>query len=210
MSSRFFSLLPILAVAFVSGLFCSVVALSEPGQALATELTGTVIQEGAVISNARVTVKNQDTGLTRTTTTDDGGRYRLSGLPPGTYTITCEVSGFQTWKSTSVRLGVGASMTLDIDLGVQPIVSEPVMGEIRGTVLENNGKPVAGARVEIKTGDEYSYHEKTDSEGAYSRAGLTPGLYTIYVEADGFLPSTKKVSLGKRSTKKVDFKLRRK
>src|SRR5690349_20307763 len=50
---------------------------------------------GAVIPGAEVTVVNVGTGLKRDASTDINGRYHVSGLPPGRYTVRVEKENFQ-------------------------------------------------------------------------------------------------------------------
>ncbi len=50
---------------------------------------------GAVMSNARVTVTNQDTGYSMTTVTDQGGRWVVSNLPTGRIRINAQAQGFR-------------------------------------------------------------------------------------------------------------------
>ena len=60
-------------------------------------LTGTVTDEtSAVVPNATVTVTSADTGQARTVTTDAAGTYKVSLLPPGSYRVKFEASGFKT------------------------------------------------------------------------------------------------------------------
>jgi Carboxypeptidase regulatory-like domain len=62
-----------------------------PGQ-----IAGFVVDpSGAVIPNARVTVSNPATGFSQTTTTDDSGRWVVSGLRSGNAKITVQSTGFQ-------------------------------------------------------------------------------------------------------------------
>ena len=50
--------------------------------------------------------------------TDARGEYRLTPLPPGMYTVTFELTGFQAVKRENVRLALGFTATLDQALGV--------------------------------------------------------------------------------------------
>ena len=56
-------------------------------------------QNSAVISGARVEARLIKTGVTRTTTTDAEGRYRLIQLEPGTYVI--RVTFPSNWRTCS-------------------------------------------------------------------------------------------------------------
>ncbi|PYT02771.1 MAG: hypothetical protein DMF65_05660, partial [Acidobacteria bacterium] len=77
-------------------LFVVVSAASVCAQTQITTGTvqGTVEDEhGAVVVGAVVEVKNVDTNLTHTLTTDDGGRFVFLQLPPGRYTLTVSKQG---------------------------------------------------------------------------------------------------------------------
>ena len=52
-------------------------------------LSGTVMDpQGLGVKGAKLTITNAGTGAERTAVSDDSGRYKVVGLPPGTYTLT--------------------------------------------------------------------------------------------------------------------------
>ena len=51
---------------------------------------------GAVLPQVKITLKNSARGTTRSTVTDNEGRYNLSSVEPGTYELRAERSGFST------------------------------------------------------------------------------------------------------------------
>ena len=62
---------------------------SLPAQQTLGGITGEVTDaSGGVIPNATVTVVDEQTSLTRTTTTNGAGTYSFVNLPIGTYTLT--------------------------------------------------------------------------------------------------------------------------
>jgi outer membrane receptor protein involved in Fe transport len=80
-------------------------------------ILGTVTDAtGAVVSNAKVTVHNVNTGLERTTTTSADGSYTVSELPLGTYTVTVTQSGFQTFVANDVAVNVATERRVDAAL----------------------------------------------------------------------------------------------
>lgn len=70
----------------------------------------------AVVGGASVTVKNNDTGLERTISTDDAGRYRLPLLPLGSYTLSVEANGFTKLVREGIQLTVGQTATINLSL----------------------------------------------------------------------------------------------
>ena len=86
-------------------------------QAADAALKGTITdQTGAVIPNVVVTVRNVNTGLERTTRTNEVGYYYLPLLPVGEYELIAEAPGFATLKRSGIRLTVGQTLTLDLTL----------------------------------------------------------------------------------------------
>src|ERR1700683_3459672 len=50
---------------------------------------------GAVIAGAHVSIVDDATGVARDVVTNEQGAFRSTSLPPGSYSVTVEVSGFQ-------------------------------------------------------------------------------------------------------------------
>ncbi len=73
-------------------------------------------QNGAALRDVAVKIKNVDTGATRTITTDGGGRYQASGLPPGRFEIRAAKQGFANETRTGISLAVGRDTTVDIKM----------------------------------------------------------------------------------------------
>ena len=48
----------------------------------------------AILPGVSITVKNADTGISRSVVTDSGGRYRISDLQIGNYEVQANLSGF--------------------------------------------------------------------------------------------------------------------
>src|SRR5437764_1773217 len=80
-------------------------------------ILGTVTDpQGAVVSGAKVTVHNVNTGLERTTVTSADGSYSVPELPIGMYTVTVNQSGFQTSSVTNIAVDVAAQKRVDVAL----------------------------------------------------------------------------------------------
>jgi hypothetical protein len=94
------------------------IAIAQIGQT--ATLTGTVAdQSGAVLPGVTVTVTGEALiGGARTAVTDENGVYRFPTLPPGTYTVSAELSGFKPFTQEDVRLQLGQTITVDPKLEV--------------------------------------------------------------------------------------------
>ncbi len=80
---------------------------------------GTVIDTtGASIAHVIVTATNQATGLTSETVSTAAGVYQVPQIPPGTYTVEAEFSGFKKFVRENVRIAAGAIVPLDLIMQV--------------------------------------------------------------------------------------------
>ena len=83
------------------------------------EITGLVKDPtGAAVSGANVTVTNKATGATRKVTTNSEGLYSFPSLPPGTYELRVEQTGFKISLNDNVRLEVQQTARLDVAMEV--------------------------------------------------------------------------------------------
>jgi hypothetical protein len=75
-------------------------------------------ESGGSLPQVTVTVRNVETGWEGRATTGSAGTYRVGAIPPGTYRITAELTGFPTYTRDGVRLFVGQAATIDIILKI--------------------------------------------------------------------------------------------
>ena len=88
------------------------------GQAISGDLVGTVVDpSGSGIPNATVEATNVATNVKSTTTTNANGEYRLTNLPPGTYSIMARAGGFATTQLQNVRVNLNQTATANIKPG---------------------------------------------------------------------------------------------
>src|SRR6266702_2736219 len=83
------------AVALLVGVVGLALVSPAFGQGAGASIEGVAKdQQGGVLPGVIVTLRNQDSGVTRTSTTETDGRYRFLALPPGRYHLSAELSGF--------------------------------------------------------------------------------------------------------------------
>ena len=88
------------------------------GQAETGTINGTVSDStGAVVPNAKVMVKNVNTGGERPSVTDGNGYYNVSNLLPGLYSITVEAANLAK-KEIRAEVTVGARIEVNFSLTV--------------------------------------------------------------------------------------------
>ncbi|HTS07048.1 MAG TPA: carboxypeptidase-like regulatory domain-containing protein, partial [Candidatus Eisenbacteria bacterium] len=115
------------------------------GQSATTSLRGTISDaRGAVLTGASVTINNAATGFSRTVKSDDQGIYQFLEVPPATYTVTVNASGFAVVKHENVVLQVSSPATLNLTLQVQggseivDVSGEAPMVNTQDATLGNN------------------------------------------------------------------------
>ncbi len=88
-------------------------------QTASAALFGTVVDESSAVAPAvTVTAREQSTGFTRSTVTNQEGGYTLEALPPGWYTVTAVKPGFRATAAERVQLTVSQKAVLDLKLFV--------------------------------------------------------------------------------------------
>ena len=111
--------LPAAGYRFVAGLiFVLLMSLSVHGQTVSGTVTGTITDpSGAIVPAATVTVKNTDTGDTRTGVSNSAGLYSIPALPPGSYVLDAVVKGFKE-ETSSLTVAPGQVLSVNLKLVV--------------------------------------------------------------------------------------------
>ena len=110
---RLFSAAALVLAAFASA--------STPlrAQSVSGTILGTVTDaSGAVVSNAKVIVTHEGTGLTREVMSDSNGDFVVPSIPTGRYTVVVEMAGFKTLALSNIELGVDQRARIDLKLEV--------------------------------------------------------------------------------------------
>jgi hypothetical protein len=132
------------SVALVAALVLSS-TLSTGAQELRGRITGVVSDNtGAVLPGVTVTVAGPALIQTQTTVTTSDGSYRYPALPPGVYTVTFELAGFQTIKREDIRLGLNQTLSVDAQLQLSSlqetitITGESPVVDVKNTTVGTN------------------------------------------------------------------------
>ncbi len=91
--------------------------------------TGTILgtvtdATGAVIPGAKVTIRNEGTSFTQSTTTSASGTYVFTPLRIGTYTVEVEKEGFKRQRRAGLELNIQQQLVADVALSVGEVSSE--------------------------------------------------------------------------------------
>src|SRR5215212_7240340 len=126
-------IISVLALALLS----SSVAFAQTGS---SSLRGTVTDlQGRAVAGAQVKITNDQKNFSRTYTTNDDGAYFFTSLPPGTYRLEVEATGFKKAAVSEVHAQIDTPATFDVQLEV---------GNIAETV-----SVIAGLDAPINTAD---------------------------------------------------------
>jgi hypothetical protein len=143
------------------------------GQAATASLQGNVTDaSGAAVPDARVQLKNVNTGAARTVTSNAQGRYNLTELSVGDYEVQASKTGFQT-VVRRVTLNVGAEAVIDVSLQVgQQNQTVTVEGEASQVETTN-------ATVGTLIGQQQMRELPLNGRNFEQLIVLTPGVQTI-------------------------------
>jgi hypothetical protein len=104
---------------FLWALIGSGLAQPVAAQIGAAALSGRVADPGGgALPGTSVTVMSVATGLSRTVAAGTDGEYMIQALPPGTYRLRAELSGFRPLVREGIRLATGETVAVDLQLEV--------------------------------------------------------------------------------------------
>jgi len=119
----------------LSAVFLATTALSS-AQVGTSSLRGTITDKsGAILAHANVKLINPARSEERKATSNQTGEYEFPQVPPGTYQLTVEMSGFRTYEQKDIQLLVNTPNTVNVTLEVGA-VSEVV--EVTGEAAHVN------------------------------------------------------------------------
>jgi hypothetical protein len=135
---------------------------------------------GAAVAGAKVTVTESDRNVPHAVVADDAGRYALTALPPGTYSLTVEAKGFKRYTQTDIPLAVQQQATFDVAMQV---------GELTTTVEVQSQSPLLNTTISTLgqvIENRYMMALPNIGRNPLSLLNLTPGV----TGADGALNPT--------------------
>ena len=136
-------------------------------------------QSGAVIPGATVVLKNQDTNVERSVTSNSTGAYAFFSIAPGHYTIEAQSSGFKAQKVAPFVLAVSQIATFDFSLSVGSN-TQVVNVEATAAQLNVTGADL-GTVIETKQVNDLPLNGRNFT----ALLQLTPGVVPIMVGQSG-------------------------
>src|SRR5215831_14493640 len=106
------------------------------------DIVGTVTDPtGGVLTGARISAKNLDTGLIRSAETNTAGDYSLALLPIGNYSVTVEMPGFKMFTNPKLTLATGDRARVDAQMQVGE-VTQTLEVEAQAAALQTDSSTV--------------------------------------------------------------------
>src|ERR1035437_5735615 len=107
------------------------VLLMVPAQAqVAAAISGTVVDpSGAGVGAAKVIVTNDETGATRTASSDESGNFSVLSLAPGPFEVKVEKNGFKAAVRTGIHLQVAQQAVVNFKLEIGEFVQQVTVAE---------------------------------------------------------------------------------
>jgi carboxypeptidase family protein/TonB-dependent receptor-like protein len=129
------------AIALMATLLFASPVLAQQGSA---ELRGRLLDNtGGALPGVTVTVRNQASGVYRQSTSTSDGAYFMTGLIPGVYELTAEMSGFRKYSRKDLRLEVGKTATVDVRLELGGVQEELIV-TAEAPIVDVTSKEVGG------------------------------------------------------------------
>jgi hypothetical protein len=128
------------------GALLAVLALAAPAAAQDTGVVaGTVVDSTAqVVPGATITLTNENTGDVRTLPSNERGEFSFRAVPPGSYTVKVELTGFRTIEQRNNVLNASGQLDvgrLRLDVGA---LAEVVSVAASGTSIETKNSDYSG------------------------------------------------------------------
>ncbi|MDR3418783.1 MAG: TonB-dependent receptor [Nevskia sp.] len=110
--------------------------------------------------------------------------------PAAALTLLAAAAASQTWAAEPLTVAAANSL-----------------GTLNGTVTDKDGKPIAGAKVQLSNaGGKVVAQSQTDSQGQYSINGITPGSYSVSAsKSGGYISAAVEIAAGGTSQSKLQL-----
>src|SRR5256885_3615671 len=132
----------VVAAAFIFLAFASGSAGAQQGTG---ELRGRVLDEqNAVLPGVTVVAKNEASGQFREVVSGGDGSFFMSALTPGSYEVSAQLAGFKRYQRGGVRVEVGKTQSIDVQLQVGGIEQE-ITVTAESPIVDTTTKQLGGS-----------------------------------------------------------------
>jgi len=164
--------------------FCVLLFTARLGQLQAQTgtLAGTVVdQTGKSVPGATVEVRSESGGGTHSATSDNEGKFSVSSLTPGTYTVVATAPGFGLTTRTGGQVNADTTLDVPIQLSVQTLATEITVSDTislaASTAPSGNTLDTISARTEITHDFIKNFMSPTADYAEY--VNYAPGTFSL-------------------------------
>lgn len=173
-----------------------------PKVARSTRIQGRAITgRKTPVPGATVRVFSEDNhGVVYLTSTDENGRFRVWGVPDGSYHVTIDRSGFETIvkERVEVRGPIRAVLEVRLEPSIAPKTVAELMGfefdpaslvSVTGSVVDVDGFPVPDVRFVFRRHDGSAdpWYLKSSTDGAFRFDDVGSGLWDMEIKGVGYI-----------------------
>src|SRR5437868_5827081 len=128
------------AILLLIAVFMFAISARMFAQSDTSSLSGTVTDPtGAIVPDAKVTIRNTATLAERSISTNESGEFTLTNLAPGDYTARVEKTGFETTNLSNVRLDPNIGRRVDVSMKIGATTTEVTVQAGVNTVQTESG-----------------------------------------------------------------------
>ena len=172
-------------------------------------VSGTVVDEdNKGILGAQVVI-SKDGAKVAEMLTDAAGTYSAKDLEPGSYSIAVTCEGYDDAAAVKAEVTTEDVKVDAIVLKKTPIVVPGGNYKVTGTVVDDEGTPVANAEVVLGAAAGNYPAVKTDAKGAFTVEKVEDGKYTLTVSKEGYTTATAEVTVDKADKAVGEVRLNR-
>jgi hypothetical protein len=174
-------------------------AAAANGQQGTGELRGRVVDEqNAVLPGVTVVAKNEASGQFREIISGEDGSFFMSALTPGVYEVSAQLSGFKRYQRGGVRVEVGKTFSIDVQLQVGGIEQE-VTVTAESPLVDTTSKQIGGSVTAQELNDIPSINRNFTTY-----LGTLPGV-TAFISTDSF--GADSIRINGQGTQNVNYTL---
>src|SRR5438093_2927723 len=187
---------PIAAVAVLVSLLAAGSAHAQQGTG---ELRGRVVDaQNAVLPGVNVVARNEASGMFREIVSGPDGSFFMSALTPGSYEITAQLAGFKKYQRKGIRVEVGKTQSVDVQLEVGGI-EQQVTVTAESPLIDTTTKQIGGTVTAQELNDIPSINRNSTTY-----LGTLPGV-TAFISTDSF--GADSIRINGQGTQNVNYTL---
>lgn len=161
-----------------------------PAPGATATVYGTVTDGTDPLADATVKLFDKTGAPFQHTITDAAGRYSLSGVPAGTYTISAVKKGCRLSDARGVTLSTSDTTKIDLVCAVDSTLALGAIAGVLTTLVGTDATPLAGAKITLKDqNDAVVASTYSAADGEFLFYDVADGVYTMLASAEGYLTS---------------------